>query len=57
MTHPGPDGTVNTNEHRKNILDPNLTELGVAVVRGSANPDYPGAGGTFVEDFGDCINR
>jgi uncharacterized protein YkwD len=56
MTHLGDDGTINTNEHRKNILNPNLTELGVAVVRGSADPLHPGPGGTFVQDFGDCLN-
>ena len=56
MTHLGPDGTLATNGHRKNILDPNLSEIGVAVVPGSAHPArYPDSG-TFVQDFGNCVN-
>lgn len=56
MNHVGPDGTLATNGHRKNILDPNLSELGAAVVPGSAHPArYPDSG-TFVQDFGNCIN-
>ena len=56
MNHLGPDGTLATNGHRKNILDPGLSELGVAVVPGSANPArYPDSG-TFVQDFANCIN-
>lgn len=56
MTHLGPDGTVASNGHRKNILDRNRTELGVGVVLGSADVSRPAQGGTFVQDFGDCIN-
>jgi uncharacterized protein YkwD len=56
MTHPGPDGTINTNDHRKNILSPHMTELGVGVVRGSAHPNRYANSGTFVQDFGACIN-
>ena len=44
--------------HRANILDPDLTELGVGVVPDTAAPvdGDPIAAGTFVEDFGTCVN-
>jgi len=56
MTHLGYDGTLATNGHRKNILDPKRTELGVGVVLGSADVNRYAQSGTFVQDFGDCIN-
>jgi uncharacterized protein YkwD len=44
--------------HRANILDPGLTELGVGVVPDTAAPvdGDPIASGTFVADFGTCVN-
>jgi uncharacterized protein YkwD len=56
MDHLDENGSLAGNGHRKNILSRDLTELGVGVVRGSANPDYPGPGGTFVQDFGSCLH-
>lgn len=56
MTHKGYDGTLATNGHRTNILNRDLTDLGVGVVRGSADPVSPGNAGTFVQDFGGCVN-
>ncbi len=56
MTHKGDDGTLASNEHRKTILNRNLTDLGVGVVRGSADPNNRANAGTFVQDFGGCIN-
>lgn len=56
MTHLGPDGTINTNGHRKNILNPALSDLGVGVVNGSADVNRYAQSGTFVQDFGHCIN-
>jgi len=53
-THPGPDGTINTNAHRRAILDANLTDIGVGFAAGSASSVGPG--GTFVVDFGMCMN-
>lgn len=56
MTHLGDDGTLASNGHRKNILDPSKTELGVGVVLGSAHPARYAQSGTFVQDFGECID-
>jgi uncharacterized protein YkwD len=42
--------------HRANILDPKLTDSGVGVARGSADPRDPAIAGTFVQDFGGCLN-
>jgi uncharacterized protein YkwD len=56
MTHLGPDGTINTNGHRAAILDRHMKELGAGVRLGSADPDHPGNGGTFVVDMGMCMN-
>jgi uncharacterized protein YkwD len=43
--------------HRKNILDPNLSEIGIGVVRGSPDPTNRAVNaGTFVQNFGNCIN-
>ena len=47
MTHLGPDGTLATNGHRKNILDPKRTELGVGVVLGSADVNRYAQSGTL----------
>ena len=49
MTHPGPDGTLATNEHRKAILDPQFKDLGVGAAAG--NPQ-DGQGATVTENFG-----
>jgi uncharacterized protein YkwD len=59
-----PDGTpqqavtwwLGSPGHRANMLDPNHTDSGVGVARGSADPRYPEIAGTFVQDFGGCIN-
>jgi uncharacterized protein YkwD len=41
--------------HRANILDPGLSELGVGVVVGGAAPDGADTAGTFVQNFGNCV--
>jgi uncharacterized protein YkwD len=59
-----PDGTpqqavtwwMGSPGHRANILDPKLTDSGVGVARGSADPRDPAIAGTFVQDFGGCLN-
>jgi uncharacterized protein YkwD len=47
---------MNSPGHRANILNPDLSELGVGVVQGNPSPySYPSTG-TFVQNFGYCIN-
>jgi uncharacterized protein YkwD len=47
---------MNSAGHRANILDPDLMELGVGVVLGTAAPVAADQAGTFVQNFGTCIN-
>ncbi|MEV1245503.1 CAP domain-containing protein [Nonomuraea sp. NPDC049750] len=47
---------VSTYGHRQIVLSPTLTDLGIGVAAGSADPAGAGAagGGTYVVDFGRC---
>ena len=40
--------------HRANILDPELTELGVGVVHGAPAEPAPDAAAVFVQNFATC---
>jgi uncharacterized protein YkwD len=58
MNHHIEDGfPAEQNGHRMAILNPTAVEIGNGVVNGDARPNSGSeVGGTFVQDFGNCVN-